>query len=122
MAELLVLEFSVTKSMIFLTLSPLCAIFLFSFYILFCVLVTQSCPTLCYPIVCPWSSLGRDTEVGCHSLLQGIFPTRGSNLGLLHCRQMLYCLSHQGIPLQADSLPSGLAGKACMLLGSIFYS
>ena len=34
--------------------------------------------------------------VGCHFLLQGIFPTRGLNLGLLHCRQTLYRLSHQG--------------------------
>ena len=34
--------------------------------------------------------------MGCHSLLQGIFPTEGLNLGLLHCRQILYHLSHQG--------------------------
>ena len=40
---------------------------------------------------------------GCHFLLQGIFPTRGSNLGLPHCRQTLYRLSHQGIP---SSLPT----------------
>ena len=36
--------------------------------------------------------------MGCHSLLQGIFPTQGSNPGLLHCRQTLYPLSHQGSP------------------------
>ena len=36
------------------------------------------------------------TGVGCHFLLQGIFPTQGSNLALLHCRQILYQLSHQG--------------------------
>ena len=36
---------------------------------------------------------------GCHSLLQGIFLTQGSNPGLLHCRQILYHLSHQGSPL-----------------------
>ena len=36
--------------------------------------------------------------MGCHFLLQGIFLTQGSNLGLPHCGQMLYCLSHQGIP------------------------
>ena len=35
---------------------------------------------------------------GCHSLLQGIFPKQGLNLGLLHCRQILYPLSHQGSP------------------------
>jgi len=34
--------------------------------------------------------------VGSLSLLQGIFPTQGSNPGLLHCRQILYQLSHQG--------------------------
>ena len=34
--------------------------------------------------------------MGCHSLLQGIFPTQGSNLGLPRCRWILYCLSHQG--------------------------
>ena len=43
-------------------------------------------------------SPGKNTEVGCHALLQGIFPTQGSNLGLLHCRRILYHLSHQGSP------------------------
>ena len=38
----------------------------------------------------------REYWSGLHSLLQGIFPTQGSNLGLRHCRQMLYHLSHQG--------------------------
>ena len=38
----------------------------------------------------------KNTGVGCHFLLQGIFPTQGSKLGLLHCRQTLYRLSHQG--------------------------
>ena len=46
----------------------------------------------------PWDSPGKDTGVGCHFLLQGIFPTQGSNPGLLHCRQTLYHLSHQGSP------------------------
>ena len=36
--------------------------------------------------------------MGCHALLQGIFPTQGSNPGLLHCRQILYHLSYQGSP------------------------
>ena len=39
-----------------------------------------------------------NTGVGCHFLLQGIFPTQELNPGLPHCRQMLYCLSHQGSP------------------------
>ena len=42
----------------------------------------------------PWDSPGKNTGVGCHFLLQGIFPTEGSNPGLLHCRQMLYPLNH----------------------------
>ena len=46
----------------------------------------------------PWDSPGKSTGVGCHFLLQGIFLTQGSKLGLLHCGQMLYPLSHQGSP------------------------
>ena len=46
----------------------------------------------------PWNSLGQNTGVGSHSLLQGIFPTQGSNPGLLHCRWILYQLSHRGSP------------------------
>ena len=45
--------------------------------------------------LCPWNSLGKNTGVGCHSLLQGIFPIQGSYPGLPHCRQILYCLSHR---------------------------
>ena len=63
-------------------------------------LVTQLCPTLCDPMdySLPGSSVHetlqnfKNTGVGSHSLLQGIFPTQGSNPSLLH--------------LQADSLPS----------------
>ena len=44
-------------------------------------------------------SPGRNIGVGCHALPQGIFPSQGSNLGLLHCRWFLYCLSHHGSPL-----------------------
>ena len=40
------------------------------------------------------------TGVGCHSLLQGVFLTEGSNPGLLRCRLILYHLSHQGSPLE----------------------
>ena len=68
-------------------------------------LVAWLCLTLCDPMNCslPGSSVHRDspgknTGVGCHALLQGIFPTQGSNPGLLHCRQILYHLSHQGSP------------------------
>ena len=45
---------------------------------------------------CPWNSPSKNTGVGCHFLLQGIFLTQGSNPGLLLCRQILYRFSHQG--------------------------
>ena len=60
--------------------------------------VAQSCPTLCNPMDC--SLLGSSingifqARVGCHFLLQGIFPTQGLNLGFPHCRQTLYHLSY----------------------------
>ena len=38
-------------------------------------------------LLCPWDSPGKNTGVGCHFLLQGIFPTQGSNLGPLPCRR-----------------------------------
>ena len=50
-------------------------------------------------LLCPWDSPGKNTGVGCHALLQGVFPTQGSNLGLQHCRRILYQLSHKGSPL-----------------------
>ena len=46
-------------------------------------------------LLCPWDSLGKNTGVDCHALLlQGTFPTQGSNTGLPSCRQIFYCLSH----------------------------
>ena len=83
----------------------------------------------------PWDSLGQNTGVGSCSLLQGIFPTQGSNPGLPHCRRILYQLSLQSSPrilewvaysfssrssrprnqtrvsCIADSLPAELPGK-----------
>ena len=47
-------------------------------------------------LCCPCNSPDKNTGVGSHSLLQGVFPTQGSNSSLLHCRQILYYLSHQG--------------------------
>ena len=63
-------------------------------------LVAQSCLTLCDPMDCISSSVhgdspGKSTGVGCHALLQEIFPTQGSNPGVLLCRWILYLLSHQ---------------------------
>jgi len=49
-------------------------------------------------LLCPWNSLGKNTEEGFHVLLQRIFPTQSSNPGLPHGRPILYCLSHQGSP------------------------
>ena len=68
-------------------------------------LVTQSCPTLCDPMDCSppgfsvhGESPGKNTGVGCHALLPGIFPTQGLSPGLPHCRRILYRLSHRGSP------------------------
>ena len=98
----------------------------------------QLCLSLCKPsrLLCPRDSPGSNTGVGCLALLQGIFPTQGSNPGLLYWRWILYHLSHQGSPwilervvypfsrgssrptnwtgspaLQADSLPAELHSK-----------
>ena len=68
-------------------------------------LVSQLCLTLWDPRNCSPSgssihgdSPGKNTGVGSLSLLQGIFPTQGSNPGLQHCRRILYQLSHKGSP------------------------
>ena len=66
------------------------------------VVVTQRCPTLddpmdcSLPAPCPWNSPGKNTGVGCHSLLHGTFPTQGLNMGPLHRRQILHQVSHRG--------------------------
>ena len=74
-------------------------------------LVTQSCPTL-HPhgrwparLLCSWNSPGKNTRVGCHALLQGLFPIQGLNLGLLH-------LLHW----QEGSLPLAPPGNPCNAL------
>ena len=71
-----------------------------------------------YPIDCslPGSSVheifqARNTGVGSHSLLQGIFPTQGSNPGPLHCRWILYSLSYQ-LGIELNQLPSVLVGNS----------
>ena len=81
-------------------------------------LVTQSCLTLCDLMNCSlsgssvhWGSPGKNTEVGCYALLQGIFPTQGSNPHLLG----LLCLLHW----QAGSLPVVLPGKPIYLYTGI---
>ena len=71
------------------------------------VLVTQSCLTLCDPMDCSPSGSSvhgilqaRMQKPVSIPSLQGIFQTQGSNPSLPHCRQILYCLSHQGSPAQ----------------------
>ena len=49
-------------------------------------------------LLCLWDSAGKNTGVRCHFLLQGIFPTQGSNLCPLHCQADSLSLSHQGSP------------------------
>ena len=74
----------------------------------FCVsLVTQSCLTLCdhmdcspTRLLCAWDSPGKNSEVACHSLLQGAFWTQGLNSGLLHWRQIVLPSEPQGKPLR----------------------
>ena len=82
--------------------------------------ISQSCLTLCHPMdwALPWNSPGKNTGVGCHSFLQGIFSTQGSNLGVLHCRQLLSHLSHQGSPRFYCSSQNGI--MQCLLIFSIF--
>ena len=76
----------------------------------------------------PWNSPGQNTGVGSHFLLQGIFPTQGSNPGLPHCRHILFQLSHQGSPRilewvaypfsSGSSKPRNWTGVSCIAAGS----
>ena len=74
-------------------------------YACMCTKLLPLCLTLCDTMDCspPSSSVhgdspGKNTGMSRHALLQGIFATQGSKPGLLHCRLILYCLSHQGSP------------------------
>ena len=72
----------------------------------------------------PWNSPGQNTGVGSLSLLQGIFPTPGSNPGLPHCRWILYQLNHKGSPRilewvaypfsRGSSQPRNQTGVSCI--------
>ena len=82
--------------------------------------VPQSCLTVCDPMnymYSPWNSPGQNTGVGSLYFLQGIFPTQGSNPGLLHCIWILYQLSCQGssIHLQCIHLTYTLYCQYSML-------
>ena len=82
-------------------------------------------------LLCPWDSPGNNIGVGCHALLQGIFPTQGSNQSLPHCKQILYHLRHQGSPRileqvtypfsRGSSPPRNWTGVSC-IAGGFFTS
>ena len=83
------------SSLSFLFCWSICSLFSSDmlFWLLF---ITNLCPTLCNPdgcsrLLCPWYFSGKNTGMGCHFLLQGIFPTQESSPHYLHCRQILYC-------------------------------
>ena len=59
----------------------------------------QSCALWSTRLLCPWDFPGKNTGVGCHALLQGIFLTQGLNLVLLHCRQILCRVSYEENPI-----------------------
>ena len=101
-------------------------------------LVAQSCLTLCDSMDYspPSSSIhgdspGKNTGVCFYALLQGIFPTEGSNPGLPHCKWVLYHLSHQGSPRILEwvaypfssgcSQPRNWTGVSC-IAGAFFTS
>ena len=92
-------------------------------------LVIESCPTLCDPM--DWQaplSMGilqaKNTGVGCHTLLQEIFSTQGSNPGLPRCRWILYHLNHQGSPILVTNLTTVSSNSSwleCRLLENRNY-
>ena len=61
--------------------------------------------------------VSQNTGVGCHFLLQGIIPTQGLNLGLLHCRQILYRLSYKGSPRQMLTSMKGKINDNTIIVG-----
>ena len=86
--------------------------------------VSQSCPTLCNPTDCSLlgissvhgDSSSKNIGVGCHALLQGIFPAQGLNPGLPICRRIRYSLSHQGSPSLYDSVQFSSVPQSCLTL------
>ena len=67
---------------------------------------------------CPWNSPGQNTGMDSCSLLQGIFPIQGSNPGLPHCRQILYCLSHRRSPLFLRSLSNTMENEEASIFNA----
>ena len=54
-------------------------------------------------LLCPWSSPGRNTGVGCHFLLHGIFPSQGSNTAILHCRLFNHWATREALAMQKNN-------------------
>ena len=86
--------------------------------------VTQSCLTLCDPtnLYSPWNSPCQNTGMHSLSLLQGIFPTQGSNSGLPHCRRILYQLSHKGSPRILEWVAYPFSSRSSQLRNQIGVS
>ena len=82
-------------------------------------LFATSWTVACQAPLCPWNSSGKNPGVGSHSFLQVIFPTQGLNSGFLHCRQILYCLSHYGSLIYISIF---LCIKVYMYLGKMFQN
>ena len=82
--------------------------------------MSNTCDTIDYSL--PGSSVhgifpGKNTGVGCHSLLQGIFPIQGLNMDLLQGRQVLYQLNYQG-NLESESKSHSVVSDSLQLHGS----
>ena len=128
MADLTVLTFNMYSALaLYQALSTRWASSLYVFLITYCAvcLVTQLCLTFCDPTDCsrPGSSVhgdtpGKNSGVGCHAFLQGIFPNQGSNLGLPYCRQILYRLSRLSHHPSSVCLPRMQTGAPYTLLCS----
>ena len=82
-------------------------------------LAAKSGPTFCDPkdSYSPWDFPAKNTGVGCHFLLQGIFLAQGSNQGLLHCRRILYRLSHLDSAEATEKAVSSDSGLGCVCGG-----
>ena len=94
-----------------------------------CSVVSNSLQT--HGLYSPWNSPGQNTGVGSLFLLQGIFPTQGLNLGLPHCRWILYQLSHKtsprilewvAYPFSSGSSQPRNRTRVCCIAGEFFTS
>ena len=77
--------------------------------------------TVSHQLLCPWDFPGKNTGVSCHFLLQGIFPTQGSNLSLLHRRWILdHCATWEAQSGSYFSLFSGVRSWKCKSLSHVW--